>query len=1135
MSVKILYGSSVSGRENEIYRRILFLARQNPDQRYIMMVPEQASLTVQEKLVSLAENQIILNVDVLTFSRLCYRVFSDTDTGELRTLTDFGKTMLLRKVVREHDSEIRFLRRNMKAKGFFDELKSVFSEFAQYGITPSMMKEKMEGKSLNGMKEKMTELLLLYGYFLSEVHEKYELFEERLQKLAKALEKWEPLGRTHFYFDGFTGFTPPQSHVISVLMQKAPSLFFGIDFGSSEKPEGNKQPEDLFYMSARMADNIIRLAAENQKKTEEEWMDGVTNAYCDEVLHIEKNLFRYPVQLFPAETDRVRIVRAPKKSDEVRNVVSEILRARKEGYAYRDMAVVLGALDSYREEIHAAFQAAGISYFLDETRDLTKNPLFLFILCLLKIAEKNFLPDDVIAILQNRFSVSYLSRLDFSDELYTPYELLNETGNYIREFSLRGSGKYEQEWTRKYRHFSEDRLPLLNRIRETVFSPILSFYEKMRGKETAAERIAALREILGEFRVREILAEMAESADNVYTRLEYEKTWTYVNRVLSECGEILKDTPIATDTFKEIIMSGFESVFVGMAPPSKDEVTVGDLRRTRLSDVKKLFVIGANESALPAVKSGGGLLNDHDRELLLSENVLLANTVRQDSFDSQFYLYLLLTVPTDSLYLSYSLCNSDGKAITPSYVVAMIRSLFPHCQEITYDEKDLLSANTDEEALSLMAQDLREALFDLFHGKKRSGEDNRRYLALTEYFQTKKDSAEWYEWVLRGLFLRYKEADLSEKTADELYENRTRISATQLEKYAGCAFSHFLRYGLLIHENGEFKVDSRDTGNFLHHCLEKYFKTLADRGKLFTDLTEKEEEQVLSDVVKTEAEYYDNRKFKESNKTEYLVARSSRILLRSIRNLKEHWNEGSYRELRTEVPFSGEELSEFRFALKEGLSCVLDGRIDRIDLAEDGQSVYVKVIDYKSSSKKFDLSKIEAGTQLQLLLYLRAAEELMKKEKPEKKIIPAGVYYYQVHDPIVDVKELSKVEDLPELLRSEQLLNGFTNNDPAAVTCLGVTEPGTAKIAKGVSLKKNGELKKTSNNLSTAELRDFSDGALRLAKDFSEKIFSGKIPVNPLNAETCRYCNYRSVCGFDRTVNGYQYREKGGTEDGTDD
>lgn len=134
MSLILIPGSSGSGKSYFMFRHILKEAQKHPEKRYLCLVPEQNTLQTQRTLVSMSERGGIWNIDVLSFTRLAYRVFEHTGVAQRQILSETGKVLLLRLITAREGARIPLLAGTADRPGVLSEIKSILSEMDQYGI-----------------------------------------------------------------------------------------------------------------------------------------------------------------------------------------------------------------------------------------------------------------------------------------------------------------------------------------------------------------------------------------------------------------------------------------------------------------------------------------------------------------------------------------------------------------------------------------------------------------------------------------------------------------------------------------------------------------------------------------------------------------------------------------------------------------------------------------------------------------------------------------------------------------------------------------------------------------------------------------------------------------------------------------
>ena len=1127
MALTILYGSSISVKNESLYDTILREAKKHPECSYVLLVPEQASLYTQEEMVRRAENHALMNIDVLTFNRLSYRVFEELREPGRQILDDTGKLMLLRLVVREMENELLVLRKNIRKQGFLEELKSLFSELAQYNVSPERLLD--SAKKLPGhpaLQRKIGEISQLYGAFLARLHRDYEMAEERLVRLAKLLPSWGAASDTVFALTGFTGFTPPQEAVIEALLPRCRDLVLSADLGSGAVLSEQQDEDSLFRMSAVMCARIRELAIENSIPVTERTVTGLREV-SDTVQKIEAGLYRWPQPMFPDSGAGLRIVCAKSPEEEVCVLIGEILEKLRAGYRLRDMAVISGDPSRYHDEMEERMRELSLPVFFDETRSMAENPLFLLIKDLMEVYTEEYSFESVMVLLKNPLYQRYIARaLSESPDRYSVYERVCELENFCLARGIRGKSRFEKPFSGRYRRFSEGRLEPLNELRELALKPVLLLHETVcRRGATVGERITALLDFLSEIHADEEMTALSEETERLDLQREYAGSFSLLSEFFDRIQTLLPDDRMTTEAFSEMLSSGIGALRLGLVPPAKDELLVGDLRRTRLFGVRFLYVIGANEGVLPRLKESGGLLSDQDRELLQETALSLAPTGKEENFSAQFYLYRLLTSPSEELFLTYARTDSDGKGQNPATVVGKLLSMFPavavESTESSEDGGRVLSApgiSSVSDGMIYAAVRLREA-GDSEHPAVLHESD----FSLFSWLLSHENTRERFLRTLRAAVFSYQPEKLSEQTAQILFGTSVQESVSRLERFAACPFSHFLNYGLALSERPEYRVDVTDLGTMLHDSIDEFFRQMKEKRLDFSALTDGETDELSECAAAVVTEKYGEGLMQDSPRNRYLRIRIARLVRRTAEILKKQWQAGTFRRIETEVPFGwGEAIDALRLPLSDRKKISLAGRIDRMDTAESDDSVTLRIIDYKSGRKDVDYTKVFYGLQLQLLLYMEAAKAGAAQKYPGKQSRFAGIYYYHIDDPMV---EAENEQEAMEKIEKELQLHGVTNSDPDTIRFTEREFPDKSTVVSGLRMKKDGSFPNYAKVATDGELAALGDYAKEKAVSLFRSMQAGDIPVRPYKsgAESgCTYCPYRSVCGFDTRIKGYR-------------
>ena len=191
--------------------------------------------------------------------------------------------------------------------------------------------------------------------------------------------------------------------------------------------------------------------------------------------------------------------------------------------------------------------------------------------------------------------------------------------------------------------------------------------------------------------------------------------------------------------------------------------------------------------------------------------------------------------------------------------------------------------------------------------------------------------------------------------------------------------------------------------------------------------------------------------------------------------------------------------------------------------------IYVKVTDYKTGMKSFDITAFYHGLQMQLPVYLNAALELEKKKNEKgkdsgKEVVPAGIFYYRMQDPFVEKESNDRV--LEGKLLKELRLDGLVNADDTVIEHLERGLSGSSNLIP-VGRNKDGSLSKSSRALPPEDFALFLAFARKKEQELKARMGEGHAEAAPyeLNGSTgCDYCAYRGICGFDPRLDGYAYR-----------
>lgn len=1125
MSLRFYFGPSGSGKSHRIYEEIMQRAAQEPGRNFLIIVPDQFTMQTQKDLVMRSDRGGILNIDVLSFGRLSHRILEEVGTKEMPVLDDTGKSLVLQKIAADLKEQLPAMGSLLHKQGYIHEVKSAISEFMQYGISTQDMDKLIASAEKRGaLAMKLRDLKTLYRGFQDYIRDHFITTEETLDVLRRSLVKSKILPDSVVVFDGFTGFTPIQNRLIQELMRVCEETIVTVTIGEEEDPYQMDGEQKLFHLSKKTVADLVKLAAEAEvTRGEDVFVKGGPNRFTEAsaLCYLEQNLFRYQYEPYTEKQCEIRMFEALSPREEVHQTALYIRKLiREEGLTYRDIAVVIGDLEGYASYVETEFGQLEIPCFLDRTRGIVLNPMIEYIKSALQLYIRDFSYDTVFHFL--RSGMADISR-----------EEIDELENYVIRTGARGYRTYSRLFTRKTEEMqqgsgqedterAEETMERLNRIRQQFADTVEILHMAPRAK--AGEYVDHLYDFLEQNQVQQKLLnyqQRFEQEGDLAKAREYAQIYRLVMDLLDQIYELLGEEEISLQEFADILEAGFGEITVGTIPQNVDRIVVGDMERTRLKQVKVLFFLGVNDGNIPKNVSKGGIISDMDREFLIESGTEMAPSPRQQMYIQRLYLYLNMTKPSQRLYLSYAKVNSDGKGIRPSYLIDTVRKLFPQLAvEYPQNRSRLEQIEGRQEGARYLAEELREYA----DGTLREEERQDFYLMYRAY----EADPEGRDRLTAAAFRRYKESGLSRIVARALYGRQLENSVSRLETHAACACRHFLQYGLSLQEREEFGFEVSDMGNVYHAVLENFAGKLAESGRTWWDFDENFATQAIKEAVEGYAATYGETVLYSSARNEYAITRMSRILTRTVLTLQQHLKQGSFQPDDYELSFRfAEDLDSIHVDLSEEEKMHLQGRIDRIDVSEDAEHVYVKVIDYKSGNKKFDLAALYYGLQLQLVVYMNAAMELESRKHPDKEIVPAALLYYHIDDPTIETPVELTQEQINEEILTKLRMNGVVNSDPAVVERLDRFLQDKSKVIP-VEKKKDGSFSARSGILSREELQVVSSYVDTKIREIGREILDGKIAANPYekgNEEACTYCAYKKVCGFDGSIPGYEKRQ----------
>jgi ATP-dependent helicase/nuclease subunit B len=1141
MTVRLLIGRSGSGKTEYCLNEIRDELRFSPDgDPIIYLVPEQMTFLSEYKLITTPGLNGMVRGQVYSFTRLAWRILQETGGMSRYHLNSVGISMLIRKIIEDKKDELKLFQRAAEKNGFIQQIEQMMTEFKRYCVNPDELAERQNqlsagGDSNKALQDKLHDLELIYKNFEESLSGKYTDSEDYFRLLAEKAAQSQYLKNAEVYIDGFYSFTPQEYMIVEQLMKLCKKVTITLTL---DRPFKQSAPDDLhlFRMSGENYQTIFEMVSRNGLDVEEIKLTDQKRWNTHSLRHLEANFDSRPAVAFSGEAD-IHIGQAVNRRAEIEGVARKINQLiRIEGYRYRDIAVLARNGQDYHDMIETVFHDNDIPYFIDQKRTMLNHPLVELIRSTLEIINGNWRYEPIFRAVKTE--LIFPSKLNQS----RLREQMDRLENYVLAYGIQGD-----KWTKKkrwiYRRIrglefeavaqtdaekkTEDEL---NDLREMITGPILRLTRRLKKADNGRKYCEALFLYLEELDVPLKLEQWKtaeEEKGNLVKSREHGQAWNAIMELLDQYVEMLGEEEVTLKRFASILDAGMESLRFTLVPPAIDQVMAADLERSRLTDIKAAFVIGLNEGVLPAKFTEDGVLADEDREKLHGNGMKLAPGSRTRLLDEEFLAYKAFVTPSERLFISYPLANEEGKALMPSPFIKRMGDLFPECRHHAFmadpaelpEAEQLEYADNVNTALSYLTSQLQL--------KKRNYPIYDLWWDVYNFYLENKQWRRQALKVLSSLNYENRTQQLGEDISKELYGDHIQASVSRMELFHSCPFSHFAQHGLRLRERQVYRLEAPDIGDLFHAALKYIAETVMTQKLSWTDMTREQCEILAKEAVEMLAPKLQNEILLSSNRHHYIKRKLEQIISRASFVISEHAKSSGFSPVGLELGFGPKgELPSLVFPLKNGSKMELVGRIDRVDKAQDTNGTFLRVIDYKSSSRDLNVSEVYYGIALQMLTYLDIiiahSNDLIGTEAD-----PAGVLYFHVHNPIVSTSKMLTLEDIEQELYKKFKMNGLMLGDENVIRLMDQTlETGDSSIISA-GFKKDGTISKRSKVASKQEFDYLRRYVRKMYTSTGNHITEGTVDIAPYKMKEktpCTFCAYKSVCQFDESLETNDYR-----------
>lgn len=1067
--LKFICGMTGTGKSEYIYSSVCRDIRDGKNA--ILIVPEQEVLKTELTLASRLDGINSLGLEVVSFRRLCNRIFREYGGLCRNYISRGGQALLMWRTLRRLSGSLRYFSNSDQSdSALIDRLLSFIAQLKAYKISPERFAASVEKLPDGVLRDKAGDLAALYSSYDALVHESYDDAAEDADFAHQLLLENGFFPNCNVYIDSFYGFTPDELDIISDIIAGDGETVISLLWNCA-------QPDANFERSVITRRQLMRLARE--KGVEPEVIDlSETRRFSDPVLSTIAPVFweADPKLCARGESDAVRVVRCSDIYDQAAWIASDIRRTvREEGLRYRDIAVISRSTSPLEGILDEALAAQGIPFHLSRREDIASYPIVRFIMCALRIAEFAWRRADVISYVKTGVP-------DVTDD---ECDLLE---NYAALWDINGRGRWCETWSMNPRGFTLHRdesdvelLDRVNEIRVRITQPLETLIDALSASESLAKSAECIYDFL-----------CGSGAEATVKDKRDAEVWNTLCGALDDVWECGGDEECDVSSCHKLLACVFRYTSIGSIPSSADEVTIADAALARVGNPKRVYICSANDGVFPAAVSDDALFDDTDMRGLAAVGIEMENSFESRGNDELLYFHKSAFSASERVTLTY--CNFDmsGRELHISVGCKRFLELIDGLEEVSSRSDDPCEAFESEEYVRR-------------HAGEYSGTPLGR--AIERYFE---GAIPVYDAPIshgRGSF--------SDAVTRRLYPHRLMLTQSRIESFMDCPFAFTCNYILHLSNQKSDRYNAAEMGDFVHSVLEQFFAKAAETGDFAADNVQEEIDRITGEYIRAGLGSADRM----SARAAAMFARLRRTSSVLIDDIRAEIAASDFRPAFFELGIGMDETSlvePLRVRLSDGTDVSVRGKIDRVDICNIDGETYVKIVDYKTGSKSLKLNDAENAKNMQMLLYLFSIcdsgnPRFREAIGTDGKLIPAGVEYYIARDPVMQLKnasEIAKFRDAGEPFAVNR--SGYALDDEKVVRAYD-------RSAGGLWLPKDDKDKPAL--ISAEKFAELDDTVRGKLAEIAARMKNGDTSVySEYEGENapCKYCAYRAVCRRER-------------------
>ncbi|MBP3939163.1 MAG: PD-(D/E)XK nuclease family protein [Clostridia bacterium] len=1092
--LRLITGRISGGKTTRIYEKIKSMV--NKDESVMLIVPEQYSFKTEKMMLEMLGPQGADKVEVQSFSFLAEKLLKKYGLNSQPRLDDSTRALMMSLALEGVKDSLNIYGKHRYSAAVITGMVKTVKELRQCSVSAQMLRD-ASLKLENGiLKSKVDELSLIMEAYTSIVERSYFDEECALDALCDVADEYKEFKGKTVFFDGFRGFTSQQLNVMKRIIVQSEEVYITL---CVDRDSGGNDFSS-FAHTKRTLRKILRLANEADVAVApfELADDFVEKRYTNpELSALEKSLFEDEYEPYNEQTKNITICSAEdfeSECDFVAHTVKKLIRT--EGLRCRDIAIISRSENNYTRQLRAALKKNGVPVFDDRRQPIATQPLVEFLLSAVDIAVNGFSCDSVMRLLKT--GLTNLS-----------VEEISELENYALMWQINGN-KWLEEWTAHPEGLGEKmlekdfvKLDKINLSRKAAVEEL----QRLRLALKACNGLSAAEAVYNLFVRMNVPENLKCLAQQLYEKgetdlaNEQERIWDVVIEILDRIASSLEEVTLQPKRFSELLSLVVSMYSIGNVPQGIDEIVIGSADRVKTTAPKVVFAVGVNDGLFPMIPAANGILSDDDRKILSELELKMDDNFEEKMMEERFIAYNTLCSPSDKLFVTFSRKDVTGAQLSQSELVTQIMRIFPKVTFVdTVVTPEIDFVEGDASAFELMA--------------KLTPKGGVMKKTLEKYFSSRDD----YKDRLSSLKRAVKKEDFiieDKNIAKKLFGMNMYMSASRVEVFHKCPFQYFCKYGLNAKPRKVAELDPMQKGTAIHYILENLISIYGSEG--ICAMSKEQRDKCVVDMLE---DYFNEFLVPGENMGErfvYLYRRLGFVICEVVDRLVEEFSVSEFEPVAFELKIDNDaEIPAYEIPLSDGGILKIKGSIDRVDVMTQGDESFVRVVDYKSGGKKFDLNEVFSGLNMQMLIYLFAIWRSGFRDY--KNIKPAGVLYMPVNAPFVNAGRDEDEVDIKAEKQKSAKMSGMILDDSRVIYAMDSRLSGNIVPAY---VKKDGE--NSGTLISLKQMGLLMKKVEKILEDMALSLHNGEICVRPSYSKStaspyndvCQYCDYKEVCGLD--------------------